>query len=178
MPKYSLDFKIKVVKEYLDGKSGGRELVSKKFNIPNSTLENWINWFNIEGIEGLMKKHSNDKYSGEFKLSVIKYRQINNLSYRETAEHFNIRNASMVASWTKKYEEEGFSGLNKTKGRPRKDMSKEKKSNQNNSLNETEREELIRLREEVKYLKLKEIYEKKLQALLWKEELEARKRQK
>ncbi|EHR32523.1 hypothetical protein HMPREF9709_01454 [Helcococcus kunzii ATCC 51366] len=108
MPKYSLDFKIKVVKEYLDGKSGGRELVSKKFNIPNSTLENWINWFNIEGIEGLMKKHSNDKYSGEFKLSVIKYRQINNLSYRETAEHFNIRNASMVASWTKKYEEESM----------------------------------------------------------------------
>lgn len=42
---------------------------------------------------------------------------------------------------------------------------------------ETEREELIRLREENRLLRMKIIYEKKLQALLLEEEAEARKRQ-
>lgn len=100
------------------------------------------------------------------------------MSYREAAENFNLPNGAIVASWAKKYEEEGFSGLNKIQGRPRKDMSKKENNKEIKSLNETEREELLRLREEVKYLKLKEIYEKKLEALLWQEELEARRRQK
>ena len=55
------------------------------------------------------------------------------------------------------------------------------KSNKNSKLNipisETEREELIRLREENRLLKMKINYEKKLQALLLEEETEARKRQ-
>ena len=178
MSKYSLECKIKVVKEYLDGKSGGIELIARKYNIPFGTVRNWINWFNANGIDGLRKKQSNNKYTGEFKLSVIKYRQINNLSYREAAENFNLPNGAIVASWAKKYEEEGFSGLNKIQGRPRKDMSKKENNKEIKSLNETEREELLRLREKVKYLKLKEIYEKKLEALLWQEELEARRRQK
>ena len=42
---------------------------------------------------------------------------------------------------------------------------------------QNEREELIRLREENRLLKMKIIYEKKLQALLLEEEAEARKRQ-
>ena len=34
MSKYSLEFKLKVVEEYLDGKSGGIELIARKYNIP------------------------------------------------------------------------------------------------------------------------------------------------
>lgn len=128
MSKYSLECKLKVVKEYLDGKSGGIELIARKYNIPFGTVRNWIDWFNANGIEGLKKKQSNNKYTGEFKLSVTKYRQINNLSYREAAEHLNLPNGAIVASWAKKYEEEGFSGLNKIQGRPRKDMSKKEKN--------------------------------------------------
>ena len=178
MPKYSLEFKLKVVEEYLDGKSGGIELIARKYNIPFGTVRNWIDWFNTNGIDGLKKKQSNNKYTGEFKLSVIKYRQINNLSYREAAEYFNLPNGAMVTSWAKKYQEEGFSGLNKIQGRPRKDMSKKEKNKEIKSLNETEREELLRLREEVKYLKLKEIYEKKLEAYLLEKELKTKRRQK
>ncbi len=53
-----------------------------------------------------------------------------------------------------------------------------RKNQKNKPLNESEREELIRLREEVKYLKLKEVYEKKLEALLLEEELKASGRRK
>ncbi|WP_276772354.1 transposase [Anaerococcus hydrogenalis] len=42
MPKYTKEFKIKLVLEYLLGKSGGQERVAKKYDIPHSTFMNWI----------------------------------------------------------------------------------------------------------------------------------------
>ena len=52
-----------------------------------------------------------------------------------------------------------------------------KKSKLNTPIKESEKEELIRLREENRLLKMKIAYEKKLQALLLEEEAKARKRQ-
>ena len=178
MPKYTKEFKTKVVLEYLSGELGGRPIVAKKHNIPDSTLKNWINKYNSGGFDNLTKKLNNNKYTSEFKLSVIQYRQINNTSLRETAEHFNLVNGSMVNRWEKAYQKHGLSGLKDNRGRPKKDMTKlNKNSKDNTPINESEREELIRLREENRLLKMKIIYEKKLQALLLEEEAEARKRQ-
>ena len=84
----------------------------------------------------------------------------------------------MICNWEKKYKESGISGLEDNRGRPKKYMTKSNKKPKNNTpINESEREELIRLREENRLLKMKIIYEKKLQALLLEEEAEARKRQ-
>ena len=84
----------------------------------------------------------------------------------------------MVNRWEKAYQKHGLSGLKDNRGRPKKDMTKlNKNSKDNTPINESEREELIRLREENRLLKMKIIYEKKLQALLLEEEAEARKRQ-
>ena len=178
MPKYTKEFKIKLVLEYLSGKSGGYRIVAKKHDIPWTTLRVWIDQYKFGGFDKLSKKLKNNKYTSEFKLSVIQYRQINNTSLRETAEHFNLANGTMVYSWEKTYQECGLSGLEDNRGRPKKDMTKSNKKPKNNTpINESEREELIRLREENRLLKMKIIYEKKLQALLLEEEAEARKRQ-
>ena len=178
MPKYTKEFKIKLVTEYLSGESGGSPMVAKKYDIPESSLQNWIIKYQSGGFDNLSKKQNQDKFTSEFKLSVIQYRQINNTSLRETAEHFNLVNGTMVYSWEKAYRERGLSGLEDNRGRPRKDMSKSNKNSKlSNPINESEREELIRLREENRLLKMKIIYEKKLQALLLEEEAEARKRQ-
>ena len=178
MPKYTKEFKIKLVLEYLSGEIGGARKVADKYNIPKSTLELWINQYKFGGFDNLTKKLKNNKFTSEFKLSVIQYRQINNTSLRETAEHFNIVNGSMVNRWEKAYQKHGLSGLEDNRGRPKKDMTKlNKNSKDNTPINESEREELIRLREENRLLKMKIIYEKKLQALLLEEEAEARKRQ-
>ena len=178
MPKYTKEFKIKLVMEYLSGETGGREKVAKKYGIPNGTLRNWVDKYESGGFNNLSKKLKNNKFTSEFKLSVIQYRQINNTSLRETAEHFNLVNGSMVYRWEKAYQERSLSGLEDNRGRPKKDMTKSnKKSKLNTPINESEREELIRLREENRLLKMKIIYEKKLQALLLEEEAEARKKQ-
>lgn len=178
MPKYTKEFKIKLVLEYLSGEIGGARKVADKYNIPKSTLELWINQYKFGGFDNLTKKLKNNKFTSEFKLSVIQYRQINNISFRQTAERFNISNGSIICNWERAYRQRGLSGLEDNRGRPRKDMTKSnKKSKFNTPINESEREELIRLREENRLLKMKIIYEKKLQALLLEEEAEARKRQ-
>ena len=83
----------------------------------------------------------------------------------------------MVHRWEKAYKQRGLSGLEDNRGRPRKDMSKADKNSKNKKpIVESEREELIRLREENKYLKMKILFEKKFQALLLEEEAEARKK--
>ena len=178
MPKYTKEFKTKVVLEYLSGELGGRPMVAKKHNIPDSTLSNWIIKYQSGGFDNLNKKQNQDKHTSEFKLSVIQYRQINNTSYRETAEHFDIPNESIICNWEKAYQQRGLSGLEDNRGRPKKDMSKvDKKSKNEKPIEESEREELIRLREENKYLKMQILFEKKFQALLLEEEAEARKKQ-
>ena len=178
MPKYTKEFKIKLVLDYLSGKSGGLDRVAKKYDIPSGTLRTWIDKYKIGGFDNLSKKSKNNRFTSEFKLSVIQYRQINNTTLRETAEHFNIANGPMICIWEKIYRKRGLSGLEDNRGRPKKDMTKSnKKSKLNNPINESEREELIRLREENRLLRMKIIYEKKLQALLLEEEAEARKRQ-
>ena len=178
MPKYTKKFKIKLIREYLSGKKGGQPALANKYNIPESTLENRVNKYKSGGFDNLSKKLKNNKYTSEFKLSVIQYRQINNISYRQTAEHFDITNGSVICNWEKAYRERGLSGLEDNRGRPKKDMSKSKKKSKNEKpIVESEREELIRLREENKYLKMQILFEKKFQALLLEEEAEARKKQ-
>ena len=178
MPKYTKEFKIKLVTEYLSGESGGSPMVAKKYYIPEGTLQNWIIKYQSGGFDNLSKKQNKDKFTSEFKLSVIQYRQINNISFRQTAEHFNISNKSIICNRERAYRQRGLSGLEDNRGRPRKNMTKlNKKSKLNTPINESEREELIRLREENRLLKMKIIYEKKLQALLLEEEAEARKKQ-
>ena len=43
MPKYTKEFKIKLVLEHLSGGSGGYRSVAKKYDISDGTLRNWIN---------------------------------------------------------------------------------------------------------------------------------------
>ena len=80
MPKYTKEFKIKLVLEHLSGESSGYENVAKRYNVPKSTLRGWINKYKSGGFDNLSKKSKNNKFTSEFKLSVIQYRQINNTS--------------------------------------------------------------------------------------------------
>lgn len=132
------------------------------------------------GENGLKKSMSKTNYSGEFKLSVLKYRQNHELSYKETAKHFAIKNHSIIANWKKKYEEEGFEGLCGTVGRPKKngDTDMPNDTNRPKKLTKSEREELIELRERNQYLEAEILYLKKLDALLQEKKFQTKKKQK
>ena len=176
MSKYSFEFKLKVVKEYLKGEIGGYKSIAKKYDgISHCLIRYWVNDFENYGEEGLKRKSTKTFYSGEFKLSVLQYRQYHNCSYREAANHFGIRNQATISNWYRKYLDEGFEGLNKSIGRPS-NMPKNKNKKDNLNLTKSEKEELIKLREENEFLRASLAYEKKLKALIQEREQKARKR--
>lgn len=179
MSKYETSIKIKVIKEYEKNNISQSEL-SKKYKIPQTTISNWIKWYIDNGITGVSKKIKNKSYTSKFKLFVLQYKKTNNLTFRETAVKFDITNDSIIVNWQRKYDEYGLDGLNsKTKGRKpkmKKSIPIEQKRKKN--LQESEREELLRLREENLLLKAAIAYEKKLQALLMEKDLKTKKKQK
>ncbi|CEA01978.1 Transposase [Jeotgalicoccus saudimassiliensis] len=166
--KHSIDFKIKVVNEYLTGNNGFNRLESK-YGITSSLIRTWVNQFNQNGVQGLTAGMTKSTYSKSFKLEVIQYRLEHHLSYRETANAFDIPNPSIIAQWQSRYHQYGILGLEtQPKGRPSKLMNKKqsrKKRNESQPLNETEREELERLRIENRKLEVAIALEKKLQSL-------------
>ncbi|MDT0709959.1 transposase [Mammaliicoccus sciuri] len=147
--KYEFKFKLKLVKEYLEGHQSYRTIALKYGVSSCSVLRIWVNQYKEFGEEGLEVKSRNTVYTSEFKLSVLKFRQDNMLSYQDTANHFRIINPIIIANWQRKFDE-----------KCRLDID-----NKNLPLNENEREELERLRNEVETLKAGIAYQKKLQAL-------------
>lgn len=73
-------------------------------------------------------KKVNKRYSPEFKKLVVETMRDEKLSYRQTAERFEIRH-KRVQDWMQIYSKEGVDGLFvdrriRSKGRPRKQLSK------------------------------------------------------
>ena len=178
MSKYSFEFKLKVVEEYLEGETGGYTSIAKKYNLTSDSLiRYWVNDYKKYGEDGLKRNSTKTFYSGEFKLRVLQYRQYHNCSYREAANHFGISNQATIANWQRKYLDEGFEGLNKSIGRPS-TMSENKKEKDALNLTKSEKEELIKLREENEFLRASLTYEKKLKALIQEREQKTRKKRK
>lgn len=165
--KYEFKFKLKLVKEYLEGHQSYRTIALKYGVSSWSVLRIWVNQYKKFGEEGLEVKSRNTVYTSEFKLSVLKFRQENMLSYQDTANHFRIINPIIIANWQRQFDEKCRLDIdNKQKGRSHTMTKKRAKSdNKNLPLNENEREELERLRNEGETLKAGIAYQKKLQAL-------------
>lgn len=178
MSKYSFELKLEVVKDYLNGETGGYKSIAKKYDITNfSQVRDWVKNYENYGEEGLRIKSTKTFYSGEFKLRVLQYRQYHNCSYREAANHFGVSNQATIANWQRQYLDEGFEGLNKSIGRPS-IMSENKKKKDALNLTKSEKEELIKLREENEFLRASLAYEKKLKALVQEREQKTRKKRK
>lgn len=169
MAKYSSNFKLKVVQEYLKG-SLGFKLLAKKYRIKSSSMvKNWVNQYQTYGKEGLQTKRNQKKYSLNFKLDVLKFKQDTGASYKETANAFGIQEPSIIANWKRQYLLKGAAGLNQSRGRPPK-MSR---SNSNQSNQEMDKKQLTdeqvkqenkSLREENEILRIELEYLKKLRA--------------
>lgn len=164
MAKYSVEFKLMVVNEYLVGPLG-LKLLASKHNIksPNQ-LRNWVMIYKEYGATGLSRKKIYETYSVQFKLDVLSFMKRTGASLTETALHFGLTNPPMIISWNKKFLEGGTEALDKPRGRPvMPGKSKNpKKSKQPATQNEMTREQL--LEQENELLRLEIAYLKKLEA--------------
>lgn len=157
MGKYTSEFKLEVVKYYLE--KGSYESTAKHFNIAAySNVKKWVKKYEKHGARGLMR--SQEKYDGKFKVNVIKYMHENHLSLLETAIEFNLSGDDVVKRWERIYYEEGESALNEERrGRSKKTGRKPPKK----KLAKKTEEDLI---EEVQRLRMENAYLKKLDALV------------
>lgn len=164
--KYSYEFKLKVVQEYLTGFLGTR-LIARKYHISDKSLvRKWVNQYNIHGKESLQPKKTNKKYSLNFKQNVLRFKQDTGASYIETANTFGISEPSIIANWKRKFLEEGIAGLKKPQGRPPKmPKSNQEKTNQKKVTKNQDIDELELLKKENEYLRIELAYLKKLKAL-------------
>ncbi|AXN35259.1 transposase [Latilactobacillus curvatus] len=155
MAKYNKEFKLMIVKEYLEGSVTCR-LLAKKYGIKSdSQVYNWVAIYKSVGESGLERMENKRVYSVQFKLDVLSFMKRTGASYMDTALKFGIPNYSTIANWNKLFLEKGFEALDKPKGRPPMSNKKESKPIKDKKMTrekQLEREnELLRL--EVSYLK-------------------------
>ena len=165
MAKYSTEFKMKVVKEYLESKNSYTNLSEKYCISDKSVIRRWVNAYKSQGYEGLKVKRENTQYTLEFKLNVVNLYLTGEMSYQSLANELKINNPSMIAKWVIDFRQKGIEGLkSKKRGRPSKMSKSLKKSKdtkiessaqltneEDNSLNEAQLKEKIKKLEEKNY---------------------------
>ena len=162
--RYSYEFKKECVELYKQGKwmetpeGVTQEAFRKK-------IRYWVRLVDFHGEEILKHKEQDKKWTAEEKFKWISKVLVGN-SYKSVAIEAGISSGQLY-NWVNKYKKFGYNSL-VIKKRGRQPKMKDKDENTNidpKPLNESEREELIRLREEVRYLKTERAVEKKLEAL-------------
>ncbi|WP_143538984.1 IS3 family transposase [Rodentibacter ratti] len=118
MTKYNQSFKQEVIAFFLqNGKNCS--LTRQQFQLKTSTLRRWISQYNYNGINSLAVLGKKQKYSPEFKLTVIQAVKKGQFSAESACLHFGIANSGVISQWLQAFEKQGINGLfPKPKGRP------------------------------------------------------------
>jgi len=159
MSKYSKQFKLKVVKEFL--KSGGQKQIAHLFEISHSQVRDWVLAYQAHGHSGLNPSYQH--HSTRFKAQVLEYMAQHQISARPAAAHFGIGSMSSILQWQKLYNEGGITALEpKPKGRPSMSKRSEIAALLAKPSEQLTHEELLR---KAQYLEVENAYLKKLEAL-------------
>ena len=155
MMKYTEQFKIQVVNDYLAGTAGFKS-IARQHGLAAPVVRRWVAWYRLHGVDGLSKKPRS--YSAEFKLSVLQHMWDNSLSQTQVAAVFNIGNLTSIGIWERRYRDGGVEALAPPPRTKRENMQvptaqpDPKPTDQERSRDEL-LTEVVRLRAEVAYLK-------------------------
>uniref|UniRef100_UPI003B0251E4 helix-turn-helix domain-containing protein n=1 Tax=Actinobacillus pleuropneumoniae TaxID=715 RepID=UPI003B0251E4 len=105
MTKYNQQFKQQVIEFYLQNDKN-RLFTQRHFQLSKKTLTRWIAQFNHNGINGLAVIGKKQKYSPEFKLTVIQAVKKGQFSAENASLHFGIANSGSISQWLHIFEEQ------------------------------------------------------------------------
>ena len=174
MAKYSLEFKLEVVHEYLNGE-GSYDYIAKKHNMPAcSLIKEWVAVFRKLGKEGLIRSGQNNTYSFQFKVHMVELYLSSKVSYQELALSQGINNYALIARWVNDFKIAGPDGLRpKKKGRKKildiRESEKSSKTIEERSI-DTSAEHVKKLEDELLKLRIENAYLKELRRLRLEEE--------
>ena len=96
---------------------GGPKLLSRQWSVPEEKIRTWVSHYRLHSLDGLRPKRS--AYSGEFKLQVLSHQDREQLSSRQVAAFYNIRNPNQVVVWRRNPDQDGGQApRNSKQGRP------------------------------------------------------------
>lgn len=115
MAKIKIEDKIEIIELYKQGY--GSKFIAKKMNIQHSRAREIMRQYDLFGDVVLNVSHKNRKYTTEYKIELIK--RVKNGESISSVAFENTLSPGQLSNWIKKYEELGYNGLNKPKGRPK-----------------------------------------------------------
>jgi len=151
--RYSYDYKRKCVELYREGKWPETPEWVKDPNRLHRKIREWVRMEEANGPDVLRHKGQNKEWRPEERLELVS-KVLAGESVTSVALDAGI-DSGLLYRWVRKYKNEGYNGLvSLKKGRPPKEPQM-KKCNYNNprKLDESEYEELVRLRAENAYIK-------------------------
>ena len=170
--KYTYEFKLWIVKEYISGK-GSYEFLSNKHGLSDkSLLRNWVSQYQKNGKQALHRKREKAKYDSQFKLHAVQLYLTTEISYRELSLQLGISNPSLLCRWVSNFREHGVNGISdKPRGRPpamlkKKEVPEKASTESTNS----DSERIKELEQKVLYLEIENAYLKELRRLRLEEE--------
>ena len=181
MAKYSLEFKLEVVHEYLNGE-GSYDYIAKKHNMPAcSLIKEWVAVFRKLGKEGLIRSGQNNTYSFQFKVHEVELYLSSEISYQDLALQEGITNPSMIVNWVNRFRVAGPDALRPRKKGRKKTLNTSGDNTQNKPVEEssvdTSAEHVKELEEELLKLRIENAFLKELRRLRLEDEAKMRERQ-
>lgn len=163
--KYNYEFKLRLVTIILEGKTS-RERLARANGIVPSNLEFWVKLYEAYGEQGLLGV-SKSNFTIEEKVSIIQHYQETGLSLVDTCVNYRISGPSVLLQWIKKFQTDGFKGLEDNRGAHfRKNKTNTKMTKKSNIPGMKESmSEVEKLKIEIAYLRAENDYLKKLEAL-------------
>lgn len=100
--KYSVELKIRIVKEYLSG-DGSYRVLGEKYGVSHRTLEGWVQKYREQGEAALLPRNGNSTYSSDFKKQCVEAVLQGDGSVNDVVAKYNISNRSVLLQWIKRY---------------------------------------------------------------------------
>ena len=100
--KYSFEFKIQAVKQYLNGK-GSYPSLANALGVNSSNVKRWVKAYKANGEDALKPQKYNQSYSKEFKLNCVAAYLAGEGSYQYLTNKFGLKSDAQLRQWVIKY---------------------------------------------------------------------------